>query len=863
MLSTKGPMTETVSRKIPEWLRRPWAWRVTVFLVVGGLLWAGWYVNERGFTKKWRGYLKQEFAKRGMDIEFERLTLDPFRGLVARDVRFISSRESQGGGSTGTIGQVALDVNYASLIRGREFLNAADLRDTELIIPLGDGHDPLVVTNLSARIFFPDDEILIRQLQADFHDVRVHGEFRFFHYQSAESPGEQTELPEDQNWFAGGESASDPAEPEPFSLRLSEELLEFFRVIDAEASKIVATGSRRPIVNIRLESDLATSRLINSEISVSGTNFQRGETQFDKAEAALWLRDGQLTLKHALLQRGPERLQASGSIDLETLRGRFRMDSETQVRELLREYARHPLMREFVFYDAPHISAAGELDLRSETPVSLLGSFESGRTLFRSVLFERVRADFSWQASDRWMIHDMQLAHRDGSATVSARMLPGDFRARAVCKMAGEAVAPILGAAASQFLKDWEFLDPPRIMLNVRGDSLDIPDLTYSGSLDVSRARFRGKWIKRAGASIAGDYATIEYRDFHLVREEGEARGTVSYPLANPHRVQFHNVRSTIHLLDGASWFGEGISEALAPYRFHAPPKLSIEGTADFSDAPETDLQIRLQAPEGFTWKFFDRDLQFTDVEALLFLKEGQLGIRNARGNVLQGDAELNLLVDLVDSHNTGYAGRLTLAGVEFTPFARFIWPDSDLPDATLGGILHFQNSTNEREDFEASGVVEVEGAGLLALPLFGEISGTLRTFAGNLRGQTQDHKEQPYLISRFTFQDNLLRTQAMEGGAGDLLFEGTGTFGVEDNQMDLILKGRTHTMEEGLLSPFSDLLSFRGTGTPQDPQWRLERFVPPPTETAHPTEVEVDPPPPTPRLNRPARQMPRNITRP
>src|SRR5580658_10213096 len=56
------------------------------FLLLVFLTGLGRYAYSRGFTRKWREYVTREFRKRGFEISLQRLTLDPFHGLVAKDV---------------------------------------------------------------------------------------------------------------------------------------------------------------------------------------------------------------------------------------------------------------------------------------------------------------------------------------------------------------------------------------------------------------------------------------------------------------------------------------------------------------------------------------------------------------------------------------------------------------------------------------------------------------------------------------------------------------------------------------------------------------------------------------------------------
>src|SRR5216683_7771321 len=107
--------------------RRRWIIRSLSLALVAGLVWGGWYVYNKGFSKTWRQYVMSEFRKRGVQVYFRRLSLDPFQGLVARDVEITDAKDDTK--VLAVINQIVLDINYGDLLHGQPFLNAVDLRD--------------------------------------------------------------------------------------------------------------------------------------------------------------------------------------------------------------------------------------------------------------------------------------------------------------------------------------------------------------------------------------------------------------------------------------------------------------------------------------------------------------------------------------------------------------------------------------------------------------------------------------------------------------------------------------------------------------------------------------------------------------
>ena len=75
----------------------------------------------------------EELRKHGVEASIGRLTLDPFRGLVAKNVRIFDYKNREN--TLALISEVSLDINYAALIHHEPFLNALDVRDAQIILP--------------------------------------------------------------------------------------------------------------------------------------------------------------------------------------------------------------------------------------------------------------------------------------------------------------------------------------------------------------------------------------------------------------------------------------------------------------------------------------------------------------------------------------------------------------------------------------------------------------------------------------------------------------------------------------------------------------------------------------------------------
>ena len=143
-----------------------------VFIIA--LLWGGWYVYHKGFNRHWRQFVDSEFEKRGLSVSISRLTLDPFHGLVARDVVIYDVKNHQR--VLARISEIVLDINYSNLFRHKPFLNGLDLQDTTLELPL-DPSNPasqrIQISNLNARVQLPPNQFYLSKADANVLGIHV------------------------------------------------------------------------------------------------------------------------------------------------------------------------------------------------------------------------------------------------------------------------------------------------------------------------------------------------------------------------------------------------------------------------------------------------------------------------------------------------------------------------------------------------------------------------------------------------------------------------------------------------------------------------------------------------------------------
>src|SRR5437899_2926052 len=158
------------------WVRRV-AVNVARLVILAGILVAlggGWYLAKRGFGRQWRYRVVEELHKRGVEASVGRLTLDPFRGLIAQNVRIFDYKNREN--TLALISEVSLDINYAALIHHEPFLNALDVRNAQITLPLtgvGGNTGKAQLNDFRAHVYFPPEQIYVSQAEGIFCGIRI------------------------------------------------------------------------------------------------------------------------------------------------------------------------------------------------------------------------------------------------------------------------------------------------------------------------------------------------------------------------------------------------------------------------------------------------------------------------------------------------------------------------------------------------------------------------------------------------------------------------------------------------------------------------------------------------------------------
>ena len=755
-----------------------------IFLAV--LMGTAWYVYDRGFTRKWRTTVMEEFRKRGVELYLRKLYLDPMRGLVAQGVKVLDTKDRRR--ALAEIDEMILQVNYANLLRGEAFLDALDLREATLSLPV-DPENPqspkIEISKLNARLFLPPQQIYLAHAEAEIYGIHVSASGRLINPQAVRPP-------------------APPGKGEPNALvaRVIEEL----KALKYEAAP--------PIVSLTFTGDLADPEKLFIELAVWGERIRRGDYLVRSLYLAACYRNGVIDLKKLTAADAAGSLDASGTYEPATREAALRLQSGLDVQGLARAFRLAPQLDEFVFYTPPALEISAKATLGEKPQFHLLGHAALQKFAFRSVVFESLDADLSWDGH-RWSARDVRLVHRSGEVTADAMQIPGEFRARLHSTINPKPLQPLLSGQVAQVFSQFEFPDSPRLDVEVRGRDLSIDALTATGDLLLGAASYRGVGCVALATKLSYGSRTLGIGPFRLRRTEGESTGSLFFDFKRE-EARLDNIKATVNPPEVALWIHPNLVKDVAPYRFKRAPNLVLDGTVHLKGGKSTKLSVDVDAPGGMDYTFLRRNLSAPQIAGKLLFNSERMTIDGLSASLLggriKGDADISLA-----RARPGHAVSLRLENVDFASLTRLYFGYED-SQGMLNARYDFTGRGEDARTMKGRGDLTVTDGNVFAIPFLGPFSGILNSIVPGM-GYNAAHKGS----ARFTVDSGIIET-------GDLLVEGKGfsmigrgrLFFVDD-RMDFDMRVNAKGLPGVLLFPVSKLLEYTSDDKLSKPTWRAK----------------------------------------
>lgn len=756
-------------------------------LVAAALIGSGWYVSKKGFTRRWRVFVSEEFRKRDVELNLRKLTLNPFRGIVAEQVEVFDARERKR--TLAVIDEVRLVINWANLIKGKTFLDAIDLHDATLALPI-DPKDPagrkIEVRRMSGRLFLPTDQVYLSSFEAEIYGIRVTASGRIVNPQAARK------------------------KPKPPAASKQTTAL-IARVVD-ELGAIKYEGET-PVLDLRFSGDLARPETVFVEAKVWAESARRGDWRLGSFYLDALYRDQRVAIRQLLASDATGVLRLSGSYDVEAKAAEAQIRSTLDLQPALRAFVNVPELDEFVFYAPPDVDLTVRAAFGDSPAMQLLGHVGAKRFGYRSVIFDAFDADVVWDG-ERWGARNVRLHHPTGEVTGDAMQLPGDFRTRLRSTINPKALAPLLKGAAAEWFKQVDFLDAPEVSAEASGPDPDPAHLSANAALKLGRTSYRDVWAQLATATLRYANRRLVVDPLRVVRTEGSGGGGLVFDFIRD-ECEVQKIHASVNPQEVIWWIDPKLLKDIAPYRFgKQPPNLFIDGIVHTKNGPTTQLRVDVDAPGGMDYTFLRRELHASKISARLDFNTSRMKIQNLDASVFGGKLRGFGDVSLVRA-DPSHSADVRLENVDFAALTKLYFGYDD-SKGRLNARYGFSIRGDDARTMRGRGDLAVTDGKVFAIPFLGPLSFILN---GIVPGMGDDVARKG--SASFTLANGVIDTSDFLVEASGFSMIGGGKLFYLDDKMNFDVRINARGLPGVLLFPVSKLFEYTSTDTLAKPNWR------------------------------------------
>ena len=427
--------------------------------VLCGMAWGVMFVSSATFGAQWRGFVMDQMADRGVFVHFARLTVDPFRGLVARDVRvFNDEHRTQ---LVAALDRVNIDFDLGRLLRGEMVVESVDLAETNLSLPVDPDHPELTVVNMAgvtARVFLANDRLDIRRAEGDLAGIHVSVTGSLI-LTPKNGDAEQRKKTREDNAAKRMKFIRDNRQ----QIQKALQWLERFQF------------AQKPHIQIEVNGEMEKVHEMDARLTLSARGLGYGTYVCQEIEAQAQYNAGFFDLTRLFLRDKLGTLDASAGWQSGGDEVRFRLSTSADLHGLASAFLNNDFLKELVLYEPPSLSMGGTWFVGGEKskaarPVNMIGKLQSGRFNSRGEIFDGLGINFGVDPAG-FYLRDGMLRHKSGTLGFQAMYHETQgLKYRATVKMDPSAFLPFLSQENSrEVIRRFGFKESSSIFVRVEG----------------------------------------------------------------------------------------------------------------------------------------------------------------------------------------------------------------------------------------------------------------------------------------------------------------------------------------------------------------------------------------------------------
>jgi hypothetical protein len=774
---------------MPRFARSPL--KIFALVLAISVVCLGWYGAKQGLRRSWRERVFEEFRQRGIEVTFKRLTVDPWRGFVAREVKIYETAERRH--ILAEIDQAILSIDFSRLIRRKNFLSALELKDTRLSLPVEKNNQNsrrIDITRLNARLLFPNKQIHLVNAEARLLGIRLRA----------------------NGWISNPEKIGPSDEGSSQKLaRLADKLVPEFEA--------VAYKSDPPLLKIQFSGDMAVPESLQATLKLEAEDFSIRGCEFDSLNLSASWREEALALQELLLEDAHGKLRAVGLVDSAGGTAKSQIESTLDLAAIGNAFGAHEYTKHLSFNDRPSLMLQIAGSPEPEVPLRVTGSFETKSFSWKSTPFESLTFAFAWD-QDRLAIRDFQLQHAAGYLSGNTMRTRDSFNARITNTIPAQVIVSTLPAEFAYGPAGWlQNQGPLKIDLEAAGTSPSLQECSVWGTVAVGKSVFRGIPVEKVSTYVGLSGGIISIGPFELTRSEGKGEGAITVDTVHKD-IYMHNLKLRLHPVETMWMIEPAWVDEVAPYRFKGPPPLvQLSGRAAPGTRQRTFLDVQVDSQSGMDYTFAGKVLQFDKVSAKLKFAQARLQITELGGPMFGGRLDGNADVSL-DRENPVNKASLRITDMNFSKLSK-LYTGYDESKGLLDVNFLWKGVSDNGRKVDGSGDLKITDGNVFAIPFLGPLSGVLSAVLPGV-GYSMAHKA----TASFTIKDGIFRTTDLkvEGLGFNLL--GNGDLHFMDDYMRFFAHINAKGVPGLMLLPVSRLLEYASIGKLSKPEWK-PRMIP------------------------------------
>ncbi len=792
-------------------------------LVLGTLVGGVYYLNQSGLNEQWRDRIAEELENRGIVADFESLSFDPSRGMIARGVRVYAddSREDV----VARLEHLVIDVDKTKLMRGIVRVNKIALKGADISLPL-DPDDPdgprVTMNDLRGDIYLPTKRTVeARKVSGVVAGIQI---FMDAHIWS--------------------DHLGAAKQPKPLKDVRVARIKLIARIVE-EINQWHWPDGKPPRLDLYLEGNIDNPDSARMDFTLTAAELERRSVILRNVKISGDYKNKAVVLDNISLEGAAGKITARADYHPTLRVGRFEASSTLHLQMLARKLFDVHVAQELTFSSPPKINCSGKIsfDENYSPDVLITGDAEIVDFTCLGSHFKHLKTDFSSHGRDAFLT-GLHAIHAEGELKGRILLKSEGIRYEADSTLPLSAYAPFLrDSSIEATLRRTSFSPQSKVHITAKGtmNRNDLTDWVATGVAKLENFSF----MDTALHSLSGNYAlsglnsrfsniraNFDYTDYILRKNHGGP--TSARVTADSITVDVDQNLVSLSNITGTAWpapivrlFVPKVADHVEEYRFHRPPLLRASGTFDLrSGGDQTDFKIDVSSHGSMDYVFLDEPLTLLRTRAEVKIFDDRVSVRDLKFQTFQGACSGNLIVYTSDETRTRYKGEMQWRRLHLKDIGtRYAF---EAERGLLTGRIDFTGEDDNMRKFNGTGSLALEKGNLFSVPMLGPISQLMGVVLGK-RNPTEEKAKDA--SCSYVIKDGTMYSNDFLATTRSLKFTGEGHIDLQEKEIDMLVRMNARGLFGFFalpLRPFMGLFQFKGEGSVTDPQWQTTMFTTP-----------------------------------